>query len=718
MDRNQMVAQQDSFWTEKNSSSFSQANDCWLYCDAEPYFNALIKACERASSSIFILGWDLHTQTQLQPKKEPPGCTRDWSLLAFLNRILQKRPQLQIYLLTWRPAPLYVMEREKLQNFKFTRFIHPRLHFRADSHHPVGGSHHQKLVVIDDELAFVGGIDLTIRRWDSCLHAALDPLRKDPDGHYYQPYHDTQMGLAGAAVTHLAWLFRQRWRTVTGQLIPVTRSPFTIQRKKLDGSQAIAFFPNAPVSLSVTDPGFRQPQAKRQIAQLYQDLLLSAQRHVFIETQYLTSRHIVNVLCELVSRPQGPDIIIILPERLGPWLENKTMTHLQALALSQILDHDTHGRVNIFYPFDRELLPIYKYVTVHSKLMAVDDSFLTLGSANLNNRSMGLDTECNVTIDARGKPHLQKSIRQAVAYIIAHYANHKADYALRKIESTGSLLPLIQSLRLISPYKHLADFKVQLRPEAFDPWMDAELMDMDQPSNIELALDRWGLMLEAVQRPLKIPSRLVTFAMTGLAAAGIAASHVWMLEWNMPGFSLLDDTQFSGLLLIPLLYLIACLVFAPINLLILLAAGFFPSMQALPLIILGVLGLVGASYAAGRVLGHYFFPSFHGRHTPGDLAALCLLQIMPVAPHTLVNAAAGAAGIPFLRFMLATLLGMLPGCIMLVFFQRSVINVFLNPGWSTLLPLLTLLILVFGVFRWSSQRFANYGSRSGVSSRL
>lgn len=713
-----MTPLQDSLWTQKNSSSSSWGNDCWLYCDGEAYFNAFIHSCEQASSSIFILGWDLHTQTQLQPKIESPDCTKDWSLLAFLHRILQKKPDLHIYLLTWRPAPLYIMEREKLQNFKFTRFIHPRLHFRADSHHPLGGSHHQKVVVIDDQLAFVGGIDLTIRRWDTCKHVALDPMRKDPEGHYYQPYHDTQLGLVGPAAMELGELFRQRWKQVTARSIPLTRS--TLPKPRLTAKDAIAFFPDAPISISVTDPGLRRTQPTRQIAQLYQDLLLSAKKYVFIETQYLTSHHLVEVLCEVVQSPTGPDIIIILPERLGPWLEKKTMSHLQAQALTEIMKHDDHDRLKIFYPFDRELLPIYKYVTVHSKLMVVDDIFLTLGSANLNNRSMGLDTECNVTIDARQDLRLQKAIRQAVTYIIAHYANHQVEYALRKFEHAGSLIPLIHSLRMISPYKHLADFKVHLGPEDFIPWVDAELLDMDQPSTFELALDRWGRMLETVQRPLKIPSRMLTFVMTGLAGISIAASHICMLQpvsestwhgWDGTGLMVPDELQFSGLFLIPIFYLMAYLIFAPINLLVLLAAGFFPTMLALPYIILGIIGLICSGYAVGRILGRIVFPAFYGQHKAGDTAALCLLQIIPMAPHMLVNAAAGAAGIPFLPFLAATLIGMIPGCIMLVLFQRSMIHMFLNPGWSTAWPLLIMIALVCAVFRWSSQRFSNYESR-------
>ncbi|HYX35764.1 MAG TPA: phospholipase D-like domain-containing protein [Oligoflexus sp.] len=711
-----MVPLQDSFWTEKNACTYVDGNDGWLYCDGEAYFKAFIEACERATSTIFILGWDTHTRTNLDPKREGSAQGDHWNLATFFRRILKNHPKLHIYLLSWRPAPLYIMEREKLQNFKFTRFCHPRLHFCTDSHHPIGGSHHEKIVIIDDQLAFVGGMDLTIRRWDTCMHAAEDPLRKDPDGQYYQPYHDAQLGMAGPAAWQLAQMFRQRWKQANGTNIPMV-PPTRV--KPPAPAQAIAFFEDAPIAVSLTYPSFRNSNEVKQIAQVYEDLLLSAQRYVYIETQYLTSHHMVDILCRLGQRSEGPEITLVLPERLGPWLEKRTMSHLQYEALTKVLAYDFHKRVHIVYPYDQELIPIYKYVTVHSKLMIVDDQFLTLGSANLNNRSMGLDTECNVTIDARQQPHLQRSIRKALAFLIVHYANHDASYALQELERTGSPLQVLKSLRLLSPDKHLADFKLQPMPEEKIGWLDADLLDMDQPSALEIAMDRWGRMLEIIQRHLKVPPRMMALVMTGLAGASIAASYAWMFsplygnQWTLnfyPQNGMPHDTRLSTLLLIPILYVIACLLLAPINLLILLTASFFPALPAFSYIVLSVIGLVSLGYVAGRCMGRFFFPQFYGRHTPEGFAALCLLRIMPIAPNTLVNVAAGAARIPYLRFMGATLAGMAPGCIMLVIFQRCIINAFLNPGWTTVLPLIVLVLLASAVFRWSSQRFSNYGS--------
>ena len=95
---------------------------------------------------------------------------------------------------------------------------HRRVHFRYDNTHPVGGSHHQKIVVIDDRVAFCGGIDLTCRRWDTCAHARRDAQRVR-QGAPYPPFHDLMMAVEGDAARALGDLVRERWRKATGETL-------------------------------------------------------------------------------------------------------------------------------------------------------------------------------------------------------------------------------------------------------------------------------------------------------------------------------------------------------------------------------------------------------------------------------------------------------------------------------------------------------------------
>ena len=106
---------------------------------------------------------------------------------------------------------IFTLERELLPSYRFAWNAHPRLSFALDDAHPSAGSHHQKIVVVDDTLAFAGGLDLTIRRWDTPAHDARDPARVDPDGAPYPPMHDVQMMVDGDAAAALGELARERW---------------------------------------------------------------------------------------------------------------------------------------------------------------------------------------------------------------------------------------------------------------------------------------------------------------------------------------------------------------------------------------------------------------------------------------------------------------------------------------------------------------------------
>jgi phospholipase D1/2 len=106
----------------------------------------------------------------------------------FLNAKAERSPELQIYILCWDFAMIYAFERQFLPLFQLDWNVHRRIHLHMDNEHPIGAAHHQKIVVIDDRLAFCGGIDLTKRRWDTPEHKPHDPRRKDPDGKPYEPF--------------------------------------------------------------------------------------------------------------------------------------------------------------------------------------------------------------------------------------------------------------------------------------------------------------------------------------------------------------------------------------------------------------------------------------------------------------------------------------------------------------------------------------------------
>ena len=155
-----------------HASLFVPGRNCWrveradkvaFLVDGEEYFGAVRAALARARHSFYILGWDTDSRMRLTPKGAQDGFPEP--LADFLNAVVRSR-RVRGYVLSWDFAMLYTLEREWFPIFKLDWRTHRRLQFRLDDHIPAGASHHQKIVVIDDAVAFSGGLDLTTRRWE------------------------------------------------------------------------------------------------------------------------------------------------------------------------------------------------------------------------------------------------------------------------------------------------------------------------------------------------------------------------------------------------------------------------------------------------------------------------------------------------------------------------------------------------------------------------
>jgi len=188
-------------------SILSETRNCWkvakadraaLIVDGERYFRALRESVRDARESVFILGWDIHSKLRLVRESQEDDLPTE--LGPLLDEIARRRPGIRIFILSWDFSMIYTMEREFFPTYKLRWMSHDRVRFCLDGEHPVGASQHQKLVVVDDRVAFCGGIDAGKWRWDTSAHRVDDDRRVDPDGHAYPPFHDMQMVVEGEAV--------------------------------------------------------------------------------------------------------------------------------------------------------------------------------------------------------------------------------------------------------------------------------------------------------------------------------------------------------------------------------------------------------------------------------------------------------------------------------------------------------------------------------------
>lgn len=412
-----------------------------LIVDAAAYFAALKEAMTRAERSILLIGWDFDTRIRLDPE-DGEG---EWpnTLGPFIDALAERRPDLCIRVLKWDLGALAALKRGTMPLFLIDWMTSPRIRLRLDRVHPIGACHHQKIAVIDDAMAFCGGIDLTVGRWDTREHRDRDSRRDSPWGFAQEPWHDATAAVDGEAARALGDLARDRWAHATGeQLEPVRtgRDPWPKGLKPL--------LRTVEVGIARTQPAFDGQETAHEIEALYLEAIRGAQSAIYCESQYLGSQRIAEALMERLAEPGGPEIVVVNPLSAEGWLEEQVMGAARSLLVARLREADRERRFRLYYPVAAEGTPIY----VHAKVMVVDDRFLRVGSSNLNNRSMGLDTECDLGIEAHAEAGDEGDIRTAIRRVRLDLLGEHLDVSPDEVaaaqeQAGGSLIGAIEALR-------------------------------------------------------------------------------------------------------------------------------------------------------------------------------------------------------------------------------------------------------------------------------
>jgi phosphatidylserine/phosphatidylglycerophosphate/cardiolipin synthase-like enzyme/uncharacterized membrane protein YdjX (TVP38/TMEM64 family) len=650
--------------------------------DGADYFGTLAAALELARRRVILLGWDFHSRVSLRRDGERRGLPDEFAPL--LDALVRRRPALRIFVLEWDFSMLYWPERESLRSYRFRRRTHRRVRFRFDAECPVGASHHQKLVVIDDALAFAGGLDITSGRWDTRAHATPEPRRVDPDGRPYPPFHDVQMAVDGDAAQALAELARERWRLATGQRLgPVDGDhdpwPPGLEPRLRD----------VKVGIARTDPGGDDRPPVREVEALYRASIAAARRWIYVENQYLTSGAVAESLAARLREPEGPEVVIVVPERCSGWLEESSMGVLRDRFVRLLREADLHDRLRLLHP-RAPGLGAGEQLNLHSKLMVVDDRLVRVGSANLSNRSMGLDSECDLAIEAR-RPEEARAIARFRDDLLAEHLGARAEQVEQALAREGSLVRTVESLgggaRRLDP---VAVTTSQLSRELADHF---RVFDPEQPLRFEDLLSQLG---GASQGTRGSPSRGPALA---LLAVCILAFALWRLT---PLADLVEPDALASFgakiraspLAAPLSALIvglASLAFVPVTALIVACGVAFSPAVAFAVALVGS----GLGAAAGHLLGRVLWrgavrrlagPRFQrvsrqlGRR---GILATAAVRLLPVAPFGLVNMVAGASHVRMRDFVLGTALAMAPGTAVLVFASDRVVRAVAAPDAGT-----------------------------------
>jgi phospholipase D1/2 len=685
--------------------------NCWrlaiadrlaVVVDAEEYFRALTETLPKAERSILIVGWEFDSRTRLL-RGAPRIGSEPNEIGMLLDHLAHTRPWLDIRVLIWDSALIYAVNREFAGLVKMDWFTHPRLRFRLDDSHPLGASHHQKIVVIDDALAFVGGLDVTSQRWDSRQHLAADPRRWDPAFPDYPPFHDVMAMLTGEAAGMLADICRERWRRSSGQIVPV---PPPGDGEALWPSGWTPEFERIEVAVARTAPAWDGEPHVYEVERLYLDLIAAARRLVFIENQYFASRRVAAALVRRLGRRDCPEIAVIGPGESVSLLERSTMALTRARLYRRLLDADSFGRLRLYYPVSGD-----RDVKVHSKVMVVDDEVLRIGSANLNNRSMGLDTECDIVVEALGRAERKDAISRIRHGLLAEHLGVEPERVAAAEAEGGGMLAAIDGLR--------REGRSQGRTlEPLDPSEPAQVLHLlagtglpDPEHPVEMLLWVENAMPGPAKRPLQVRI-LALYAVLGLlalAGAGwgfappemLAAAHPWVER--VVGLR----SEPATALVVVGLFVAGGFVRLPPSLLVLGTAAVLGPWTGAAFSLLGALASASALYGLGRALGRRRVRRLAGwkvhrvnralsRH---GIFGMLLLRLMPVAAFAVINLVAGAAAVGFRDFVIGTILGMSPGIIAMSVLGDRVVAVLRRPDVINIavLAAATLLVIAAGI---------------------
>ncbi|WP_414473739.1 phospholipase D-like domain-containing protein [Microvirga sp. M2] len=439
--------------------------------DGEEYFTRLETALRKAQHSIMIIGWDFDGSIRLRPHVDPAESP---PLGNLLRSLVEERPDLDVRILVWSVAVVHAPGAPGPLIFGAEWQNHPRLHLRLDRHHPLYAAHHQKIVCIDDSLAFVGGMDLTVRRWDTKDHACDTPYRLRDDGTIYDPVHDVQMAVTGPAAHSIAELAYARWKIATGEEVQ------PLPRPDMDPwpSDLAPDFANAPVAIARTYPAWGQESAVQEAAALNLDALSAARKSIYIEAQYMTAPCIGDVLERHLADPNGPEIVVIQTHESHGWAEKKVMGTNRDRLIRRLRQADRYDRLRAYYP----IVPAgdgFCQVLIHSKLIVVDDRFLRIGSSNLNNRSIGLDTECDLAIEATND-EMRGIIDGLRNRLLAEHLDTDVDTLVKMIcEKRGSMIAAIEHLNVSD--RRLHPFDAMFDEGPVEPAMGTHLLDPLEP---------------------------------------------------------------------------------------------------------------------------------------------------------------------------------------------------------------------------------------------
>ena len=708
-----------------SNNIFQPGENCWVesqarfstpLIDCANYYKALHSAIVKASHSIFIVGWDIDSRIRLLRGKDEQQSEAPSVISDLLKWKAEQNPDIKIYLLRWDSSLAFFAQREMWAKEVWEEKTPDNVETVLDDTIPMGGSQHQKIVVIDDELVFSGGMDVSTNRWDTRDHPVISEERDGPDGEY-GPLHDVQMVSSGPVVVDFAKLVRWRWQRVADS------SPIDIRETAQNGEDAPLpeawpddyppLFENVQCALARTIPFMDEVEPAQEVRHMLLDLIKEAESVIYIENQFTTRQEIAEALNkQLKLKPELSVIIVSSYEPKGKFeCEAFWASRIEFKAiLEKGIDAN---RVKLTYSSIEDMQGRKAYKRIHSKVMTIDDKYLVIGSSNLSNRSMTLDTEID-TVLYSNTPQNQEKIAQVRNDLLAEHTGRALDDMPALFESKHPVEALMHN-QIAHGYV-LTEVRDEVFTEHSVKNVFRALSDPEEPLISVPTLDGAAL-------PARNPRRRSIMIMIGVTIVAVlgglmfwaSQSIEWLSSDSINAFLEKSRGTYFALPTVLLVYVIGGILFFPVTVLSLAVAAIFGPIWGPIYGIMGALLSSAILFGIGKVSGNAGLRKIGGPKVAAvdeklkrsGIVGVAAIRMLPVAPFSLVNLVAGISSIGIIQFLIGTFLGMFPPMIAKGLVGDSIAQIWQNPSVETISYLAGGIVL-WGLMIWGSQKFARY----------
>lgn len=440
----------------RNCWRICRANNVAFLIDRKPYFRALYHSLSLAQQQILILGYNIYSRLRLLPEEIKNRNKPAPTLEQIIIQLLKQKPQLEVNILSWDITLLPVLNSESLSTSCADWKTHDRLKLFLDNTHPPGASHHQKIVVIDDALAFSGDLDLMQYQPNTPLNNINDSKQQPVDDISLpaMTYGNVQMALSGPAAAALGSLVRERWRRANNGRLPTPQA----SDNNLWPTELDVDIENVDIAIARTEPAYDEYTEVYEVEQLYIDTIANAQDYIYIENQFFNVTSISKALAKRLAEKNGPEVVLNLPLNTKDWDTQPQQDVIRADIIKSLCEADRHGHLAIYYPHKprNEKQPC----KLHAKAMVIDKRIVCVGSASLNNQSMYQDTECSLAIESTSD---NRPVKNAIGHfrnsLLAHHLGCTTDKIEQQVQQQSSLILAIENIRsdnsVLNNYRHI-----------------------------------------------------------------------------------------------------------------------------------------------------------------------------------------------------------------------------------------------------------------------